>query len=102
MNRRTDTTAAYTALAQRRAVEGRKRQGRLNQWTRWARAQGPGFFFFLRSLQLTGEINIFNTNYLIVAINETVWRLTVFVIQNSLTVKACSCAALGQLQITVQ
>ena len=28
-------------------------QGRLNQWAHWARAQGPGFFFFLRGPQLT-------------------------------------------------
>ena len=25
---------------------------RLNQWAHWARAQGPGFFFFLRGPQL--------------------------------------------------
>ena len=57
--------------------------------------RAPDFFLFEEPPTDCGEINIFNTNYLIVAINETVWRLTVFVIQNSLTVKGCSCAALG-------
>ena len=41
------------------------RQGRLNQWTHWARAQGPGFFSFRGPPTGCGEIKIFKTNYLI-------------------------------------
>ena len=48
-----------------------KIQGRLNQWAHWARAQGPRIFFFLRDPQLA-VVKFFLTNYLIVAINETV------------------------------
>jgi len=33
-------------------------QGRLNQWAHWARAEGPGFFFFLRDPQLA-VVNFF-------------------------------------------
>jgi len=40
-------------------------QGRLNQWAHWARAQGPGLFFFLRGPQLAVVKEFFKTNYLI-------------------------------------
>jgi len=57
--------------------------------------RAPGFFFIFEGPPTgCGEIN-YQTNYLIVAINETVQRLTVFVIRNRPTVKGCSCAALG-------
>ena len=38
--------------SQRLATFTAQNQGRLNQWAHWARAQGPGFFFFLRGPQL--------------------------------------------------
>jgi len=57
--------------------------------------RAPDFFFFLRGPQLAVVKFFLKTNYLIVAINETVYRLTVFVIQNRLTVKGCSYATLG-------
>ena len=40
-------------------------QGHLNQWTHWARAQGPLIFFFLRGPQLSVVNYFFKTNYLI-------------------------------------
>jgi len=41
--------AERRAAAQLLLIDGR--QGRLNQWAHWARAQGPRFFFFLRGHQ---------------------------------------------------
>jgi len=40
------------------------RQGRLNQWAHWARAQGPRIFF--EGPQLAVVKYIFKSNYLIV------------------------------------
>ena len=37
-----------------------QQQGRLNLWAHRARAQGPGFFFFLRAPTGCGEINFLN------------------------------------------
>jgi len=50
---------------EKKRAQGRGRkgqgQGRLNQWAHWARAEGPGlFFFFLCPPSGCGEINFLN------------------------------------------
>jgi len=49
--------------------------GRLNQWAHWARAHAagpPDFFFLFEGPQLAVVKYFFKTDYLFVAINETV------------------------------